>query len=120
MLNTSLWKIISQPYGRSQNIAIRKPGKDAAIPTSYQPISLVCHTYKLYERIILNRIAPTIDVHLIKEHVGLRPRKSFTSKLLNIIQHIQDGYQESMTTGTAFVRMPAVKDTEPETLNHVK
>ena len=43
-------------WRKSKIIAILKPGKDSAIPKSYRPISLLCHTYKLYERLILNRI----------------------------------------------------------------
>ena len=66
-------------------------------------IPFMCHTYKLYERMILNRIAPTIEQHLIKEQAGFRPGKSCTSQLLNLSPHIEDGYQESMITGTAFV-----------------
>ena len=92
-------------------IAILKPGKDSAIPKSYRPISLLCHTYKLDERMILNRIAPTIEQHLIKEQAGFRPGKSCTSQLLNLTQHIEDGYQESMITGTAFVDLSAAYDT---------
>ena len=48
---------------------------------------------------ILNRIAPTIEQHLIKEQAGFIPGKSCTSQLLNLTQHIEDGYQESMITG---------------------
>ena len=48
------------------------------------PISLLWHTYKLYERMILNRRAPTIEQHLIKEQAGFRPGKSCTSQLLNL------------------------------------
>ena len=101
---TTLWR-------QSKIIAILKPGKGSAIPTSYRPISLLCHTYKLYERMILNRIAPTIEQHLIKEQAGFRPGKSCTSQLLNLTQHIEDGYQESMITGTAFVDLSATYDT---------
>ena len=54
-------------WRQSKIIAILKPGKDSAIPKSYRPILLLCHTYKLYERLILNRIAPTIEQHLMKE-----------------------------------------------------
>ena len=56
---------------------------------------------------LLNRIAPTIDQHLIKEHAGFRPGKSCTGQLLNLTQHIEDGYQGSMITGTAFVDLSA-------------
>ena len=64
---------------------------------------------------ILNRIAITIEQHLIKEHAGFRPGKSCTSQLLNLTQHIEDGYQESMIIGTAFVDLSAAYDT----VNHI-
>ena len=51
---------IPKIWRQSKIIAILKPGKDSAIPKNYRPISLLCHTYKLYERIILNRIAPVV------------------------------------------------------------
>ena len=117
MLNKCFMKNkIPTIWRQSQNIAIRKHGKDSAIPKSYRSISLVCHTYKLDERMILNRIAPTIELHLIKEHAGFRPGKSFTSQLLNITQHIQNGYQEILITGTACVDLYAAKDTENQRL----
>ena len=101
-------------WRQSKIIAILKPAEDSAIPKSYRPISLLCHTYKLYKIIILNRIAPTIEQHLIKEQAGFRPGKSCTSQLLNLTQHIEDGYKESMITGTAFVDLSAAYDT----MNH--
>ena len=96
---------------QSKIIAILKHGKDSAIPKTCRPISLLCHTYKLYEIMILNRITLTIQQHLIKEQAGFRPGKSCTSQLLNLTQHIEDGYQESMITGSAFVDMSAAYDT---------
>ena len=90
-------------WRQSKIIAILKPGMDYAVPKSYRPISLLCHTYKLYEGMILNRIAPTIEQHLIKEQAGFRPGKSCTRQLLNLTQHFEDGYQENMITGTTFV-----------------
>ena len=92
-------------------IAILKPGKDSSIPKNYQPKSLLCHTYKLYEIMILNRIAPAIEQHLIKEQAGFRLGKSCTSQLLNHTHHIEDGYEEVMITGTAFVDLSAAYDT---------
>ena len=88
-----------------------KPRKDSSIPKNYRPISLLCHTYKLYEKMILNRILPAIEQHLIKEHAGFRSRKSCTSQLLNLTQHIEDGYEEGMINGTAFVDQSAAHDT---------
>ena len=110
----SLYEAYKFKYSRSPfddgTIGI-KPVNDSAIPKSYRPISLLCHSYKLYERLILNRIAPTIEQQLIKEQAGSRPGKSCTSQLLNITQHIEDGYKESMITGTAFVDLSAAYDT---------
>ena len=95
----------------SKIIATLKPGKDSAIPKSYRPISLLCHTYKLYERLILNRIAPTIEQHLIKEQAGFRAGISCTSQLLNLTQHIEDDYQECKISGTAVLDLSAAYDT---------
>ena len=90
---------------------ILKSMKNSVTPKNFRPISLLCHTYKLYERLILNRIVPTIEVHLIKEQAGFRPGKSCTSQLLNLSPHIDDGYQVETITGTAFVDLSAAYDT---------
>ena len=67
MLNTCFTEnMIPKVWRQSRIIVILKPGKDTPIPKSYRPISLLCHTYKLYERLILNRITPTVESHLIK------------------------------------------------------
>ena len=92
-------------------VALLKPCKDPASPKSYRPISLLCHTYKLFERLILNRVAPFVDEHLIPEQAGFRPGKSCTSQLLNLTQFIEDGYEEGIITGTAFVDLSAAYDT---------
>ena len=68
-------------------------------------------SYKLYERLILNRVSPLLEQHLIKEQAGVRPGKSCTSQLLNLTQHIEDGYQIGMITGAAFVDPSAAYDT---------
>ena len=55
-----------------------------------------------------------LEQHLIKEQAGFRPGKSCTSQLLNLTQHIDDGYQRGMITGAAFVDLCAAYDT----INH--
>ena len=102
---------IPKVWRQSKIIAILNPGKYSAKPKSYRPISLLCHMYKLYKSIILNRKAPSVDRHLIKEQAGFRPGKSCCSQLLNLTQHIEDGYQRGMITGTAFVDLSAAYDT---------
>ena len=87
-------------WRQSKIIAILKP-------KSYKHISLLCHMCKLYECLILNRIALSVDRHLIKEQACFRPGKSCCSQLLNLTQHIEDGYQRGMITGAAFVDLSA-------------
>ena len=66
---------IPKIWRQSKIIAILKPGKDSAIPKNYRPISLLCLTFKLYERLILNRVSPLLEQHLIKVQAGFRPGK---------------------------------------------
>ena len=68
------------------------PGKDSSVAKSFRPISLLCHTYKLFEQLILNRIAEHVEAKLIPEQAGFRTGKSCTSQLLNLTEHIEDGY----------------------------
>ena len=110
MLNTCFTENkILKVRRQSRIIATLKPGKDTSIPKSYRPISLLCHIYKLYKRLILNRITPTVESHLIKEKASFRPGKSCTSQLLNLTQ---DGYQNCMITRTAFVDLSAAYHTD--------
>ena len=51
-------------------IALLKPGKDPNLPKSYRPISLLCISYKLFERLLLSRLSPQIDAELIKDQAG--------------------------------------------------
>ena len=98
-------------WRKSKVIAILKPGKDSAQPKSYRPISLLCHTYKLFERMMLNRLNLHIDQELIKQQAGFRSGKSTTGQLLNLTQHIEDGYEQGTITGAVFVDLSAAYDT---------
>ena len=102
---------IPKLWRKARVIALLKPGKDPASPKSYRPISLLCHTYKLFERLLLNRIARFVDEHLIPEQAGFRPGKSCTGQLLNLTQFIEDGFEEGLITGAAFVDLSAAYDT---------
>ena len=97
--------------GDSKVVALLKPGKDPSVAKSFRPISLLCHTYKLFERLILNRIAEHVDAKLIPEQAGFRPGKSGTSQLLNLTEHIEDGYEKRLITGAVFVDLSAAYDT---------
>ena len=90
---------------------IPKVWRQSKIIAILKPISLLCHMHKLYERLILNRIAQSVNRHLIKEQAGYIPGKSCCSQLLNMTQQIEDGYHRDMITGAAFVDLTAAYDT---------
>ena len=98
-------------WRKSKVIAILKPGKDSTLSKSFRPISLLCHTYKLFERMILNRLNPLIETMIIDQQAGFRPGKSTTGQLLNLTQHIKDGNGRGVVAGTVFVDLSAAYDT---------
>ena len=98
-------------WGKSKVIAILRPGEDASLPKSYKSVSLLCHMYKLLERMILTRSNPITEHTINKEQAGFRAGKSCTSQLLNNTHYIEDGYKKSPTTGTVFVDLSDAYDT---------
>ena len=104
-------KTVPNIWRKTKIIAILKPGKDPDNPKSFRPISLLCHTYKLLERIILNRIVDLVDGQLNNEQAGFRKGKSTTGQLLNLTQHIEDGFQKRKVTGAVFVDLTAAYGT---------
>ena len=103
-------------WRKSKVIAILKPGKDSTLPKSYRPISLLCHTCKLFEPMIINRLNPLIETMILDQQAGFRPGKSTTGQLLNLTKHIEDGYERGVVTGTVFVDLSAAYDTISHTL----
>ena len=73
-------------------VALLKPGKDPSLAKSYRPISLLSHTFKLMEGLLLNHLSPFVEERLIEHQAGFRPGKSTTAQLLNLTQNIEDGF----------------------------
>ena len=92
-------------WRQARVVALLKPGKDPSSSKSFRPISLLCHLYKLYERLILKRLSPVIEHVLIPEQAGFRPGKSCTTQVLNLTQHIEDSFE------TVLVDLSAAYDT---------
>ena len=65
----------------------------------------------LYERLILNRLSPVIEHVLIPEQAGFRPGKSCTAQVLNLAQHIEDGFETGKITVIVLVNLSAAYDT---------
>ena len=102
MNNILLSKKFPKLWHKSKVIAILKPGKYS---------SLLCHTYILLERMILNRPNPITEHTIIKVQAGFRAGKSCISQILNLTQYIEDEYEKSITTDTVFVDLSDVYDT---------
>nr|XP_034826944.1 uncharacterized protein LOC117984436 [Maniola hyperantus] len=60
-------------------ITIPKPGKDRRLPGSYRPITLLPHIAKLFERLLLRRLAPHTSPRA--EQFGFRSNHSTTLQL---------------------------------------
>uniref|UniRef100_A0A803SZ68 Reverse transcriptase domain-containing protein n=1 Tax=Anolis carolinensis TaxID=28377 RepID=A0A803SZ68_ANOCA len=104
-------KQIPRAWRKTKIIAILKPGKDASNARNYRPISLLCHLYKVYERMLLNRLGPVIEPKLIAQQAGFRPGKNCTGQILHLTEHIEEGYEKGCITGTVFVDLTAAYDT---------
>ena len=102
---------IPRAWRQARVVAILKPGKDPSSSKSFRPISLLCHLHKLYEQIILNRLIPIIDPQLISEQAGFRPGKSCIGQILNLTQHIEDGFERGSITSAVLVDLTAAYDT---------
>lgn len=102
---------IPKEWRKSKIIALPKPGKPLDDPKSFRPISLLCCLYKLFERILLNRLTPNIDDQLISEQAGFRPGKSCTAQVLNLTEYIEKGFEGRKTTGVVFVDLSSAYDT---------
>lgn len=114
MNNCKSESTIPKMWRKAKVVALLKPGKDPQDPKSFRPISLLCQLYKILERMVLNRISTLVEEVLVKEQAGFRFGKSCTGQVLNITQHIEDGYERGDITGIVFIDLTAAYDT----INH--
>lgn len=102
---------IPKIWRKTKIIAILKPGKEPSNPQNYRPISLLCHLYKIFERLLLNRLSPKIDSLLIPEQACFRPQRNCTAQVIHLTQHIEDGFEKGKITATAFIDLSSAYDT---------
>jgi len=84
---------IPKCWRKARVVALLKPGKDPTEAKNYRPISLLCHLFKVLERMILKRISDYVDKALINEEAGFRPGRSCCRQVLNLTRYIEDGYE---------------------------
>ena len=100
---------IPKIWRRAKVVALLKPGKDASHPTSYRPISLLCVLHKLYERLILSQILPTVEDQLSVDQSGFRAGRYCAGQVLNLTKYIEDGYETRNITGAVFIDLTAAE-----------
>ena len=65
-------------WRQARVVALLKPGKIPLSPKSFRPISRLCRLYKLYERMILNRLSPIYRLLMTQSTIGDCLRRSTT------------------------------------------
>ena len=109
---TLLWLLdvlneIPNEWRKAKVVALLKTEKYPESPKSYRQIALLCSLYKLLESMIFTRLQCKIEHKLIPQQAGFRPVKSCCSQVLNLNQHIEDGFELGQITGAAFTDLTA-------------
>ena len=88
-------------------MALVKPGKEPSVAKSFRPISLLCHTY--IQAVRTTHTEPGSRTRGCETH-SRTSRISCKSQLLNLTEHIEDGYEKRLITGAVFVDLSAAYD----------
>ena len=93
-LINDIWELETIPTESeiARVVTIYKKG-NPDLPENYRPISLLQRLYKVYARLLQNRLAEAIDDRVWKTQFGFRKKRS-TSQPISIVRRIQD-YMES-------------------------
>lgn len=82
-------------------IVLPKPGKDRRLPASYRPITLLPTIAKLFERLLLSRICPSIVPR--PEQFGFRSQHSTTLQLARVLHLLAEALNRSHSTAAVFL-----------------
>src|SRR5207249_5831556 len=85
---------IPKEWRKAKVIAIEKPGKDPKEAANYRPISLLSVSYKLLERLVLQRITPTVEALLSPDQAGFRYGRSTCDQVASLTTYIENGFQK--------------------------
>jgi len=88
-------------------VAIPEPDKQLGDPKSYRPISLLCVSFKILERIIYARVETIIDPLLPQEQAGFRHGRSVVHQVTPLTQDIEDSFSAKKEAGAVFVDLTA-------------
>ena len=107
----ALWKI-------AQTVMLPKPNKNSHLTASYRPISLIPAFFKLLEKIIYNRLKPTIEKEkLIPNHqFGFRNKHSIIEQMHGLVNEILQAQETKQYCTALFMDIEKVFDK----VNHEK
>lgn len=103
--------ILPKLFKRAKVIAILKPGKDGSEASHFRPISLLSVTFKILERVLLNRIEPIINQTVPVSQAGFRQHRGCSEQLAALSTLIESGFQQNRKTNVIFVDLTAAYDT---------
>jgi hypothetical protein len=91
------WKV-------AQIILILKPGKPTNELTSYRPISLLSIAPKVFEKLLIKRFLPIVEINrLIPNHqFGFRHRHSTIEQTHRMVQRINEALEHKQYCSAAF------------------
>jgi len=98
---------IPKMWSRASIIALLKPGKLDSSSKSYRPISLLCTTFKLTERLILNRINPIVEKFLPHKQAGFCSGRSAVDRVACLTQNIKQAFNDKNVCGAIFLNLMA-------------
>ncbi|KAG8237339.1 hypothetical protein J437_LFUL014545 [Ladona fulva] len=79
-------KCLPKEFKRTKIIALLKPGKPQYQANSFRPIALFSACYNLLERLLYNRISPSILESVPIEQAGFRLHRSCEDQVLALIK----------------------------------
>lgn len=100
----SIWKL-------AKVIAIKKPGKNSSIPTSYRPISLLPSLAKLFEKVVCRRLQRVTNDILINQQFGFRHGHSTIQQLARVAENIAQNLNLGISTGMFLLDIEKAFDT---------
>ena len=91
-------------------MAIPKPKKLIDDPKIYRPISTLCVSYKILERLIHACVEPIVDPLLPREQAGFQRGRSTVDQTVLLTQNIENSFEAKKKAGAMFIDLTAACD----------
>ena len=99
-----IWQTETAPNDWKVGLIVKLPKKgDLADTNNWRGIMLLSVTSKVLSRVILNRMAAVIDLHLRKEQAGFRKGKSYADHIFSLRQILEQSNEWNTTLYANFI-----------------